>query len=102
MMQVARLHRLYISGLVKKGLFSRQLAALREIDAMLLRGESLPGADAQQLQQGLREVGLACCSWLPSCMMHRIVVGSSACTEGSSIPGIAMMCHVHLMGGVAA
>lgn len=54
--EVAALQRLYIGCLVKRGLFSRQLAALREIDAMLNRLQQLQ----QPLAAELLQVRLRC------------------------------------------
>ncbi len=41
-MQVCRLHRAFIQTLLKKALFARQLAALRELESLLQHTERLP------------------------------------------------------------
>ena len=49
--QVAMLQRNFIELLVQKGLFARQLSALREVDSMLRHVEALKGNEHDQLLQ---------------------------------------------------
>lgn len=57
--QVALVQRNFIELLVQKGLFARQLSALREVDSMLRHVEALKGNEHDQLLQATME---------PSCM----------------------------------
>ena len=52
--QVALVQRNFIELLVQKGLFARQLSALREVDSMLRHVEALKGDEHDQLLQARR------------------------------------------------
>lgn len=88
--QVAQVQRNFIELLVQKGLFARQLSALREVDSMLRHVEALKGNEHDQLLQATMQP--SCMGIRKDCCMQR--VGNHA-IEMRSSPQSHVVCSGH-------